>query len=510
MMNAPSVSPQTPVQVAIASNVLDGTAPDALNTETMQATHALDALDAARSALLDWQQGAHSRLTEVQAALAAAQSALDVTRAELVQVKRERDQWRDECTHHSDAVSQLTAKVVGQQNQIEAQNNQIQAQQGHIESQHGELQDKQAEIEAHKAQIEQHKAEIEQHKAQLAHQSDHNRRMHQELLELYRDLRATDLPSLILRVGMNLTGAENSMFVNAAGDQTLAAVGLDDLPETSKQALYEYTRKAAQSEEPVVCNDEQSLPDGPKLINLAAMPVAVQGNLRGVIIVANKRSGPFTDQDTEVLLSIGKHAGMAMENHRLHQALNEAYSSTIAVLADAIEAKDPYTRGHCENVASIAVKVAERLGLQAEEIDQVRYAALLHDIGKIGIPDGILLKPSRLLPEEFQVIQRHSSIGSDLVSRVNSLVPIAPTIKHHHERFDGTGYPDGLSGDAILLASRIVGVVDAFDAMTTPRPYREPVAKEEALAELRRCAGAQFDPTVVEAVAAIVNEAPGL
>lgn len=452
--------------------------PAAAATEVAAAAPALAALDVARATVLDWQQGVAARLAAAQTEIADMQKALDVTRVELSHVKQERDQWRNECEQHKGSVSELHDSLAAQQEQVAAQQAQLQAHQG----------------------------EIETSKRQLAAEIEHNRKLHEELLELYRDLRAEDVPTLILRVGMRLTGAENSLFVNASGDETLASIGLDDLPDVVKQGLYDYTRKAAESEEPVVCNDSNSLPDGAGLVNLAAMPVAVQGNLRGVILMANKRSGPFTDQDTAVLLSIGKHAGVAMENNRLHSALNDAYASTIAVLSDAIEAKDPYTRGHCESVASIAVQVARRLGLQGDEIEQVRYAALLHDVGKIGIPDGILLKPSRLLPEEFQMIQRHATIGSDLVSRVTSLVSIAPTILHHHERFDGTGYPDGLSGEAILLASRIVGVVDAFDAMTTPRPYRDPVSTEEALAELSRCSGAQFDPRVVEIVTAIINE----
>lgn len=451
--------------------------PVAAITEVAQAAPALAALDAARAAVLDWQHGVASRLAAAQTEIVDMQKALEVTRAELAHVKQERDEWREECGQHKGSVSELRDSLAEQQKQVAAQ----------------------------QAQLQEHQAEIEGHKTQLEAQGEYSRKLQAELLELYRDLRAEDVPTLILRVGMRLTGAENSLFVNANGNEALASFGLEDLPDVVKQGLYDYAREAAEQSEPVVRNDSNSLPDGSGLVNLTAMPVAVQGNLRGVILMANKRSGPFTEQDTEVLLSIGKHAGVAMENHRLHSALNDAYSSTIAVLADAIEAKDPYTRGHCESVALIAVQVARRLGLQGDEVEQVRYAALLHDVGKIGIPDGILLKPSRLLPEEFQMIQRHATIGSDLVSRVTSLASIAPTILHHHERFDGTGYPDGLSGEAILLASRIVGVVDAFDAMTTPRPYRNPVSTEEALAELSRCAGAQFDPRVVEIVTEVIN-----
>jgi HD-GYP domain-containing protein (c-di-GMP phosphodiesterase class II) len=215
--------------------------------------------------------------------------------------------------------------------------------------------------------------------------------------------------------------------------------------------------------------------------------------LKGVILVANKRSGPYCEQDTELLLSIGRHAGVALENQRLHGELADSFHSTIAVLADAIEAKDAYTRGHCDSVANMAVEVGRRLGVENEALDQIRYAALLHDVGKIGIPDGILLKPGKLMPEEYMMIQRHSSIGSDLVSRVPSLQSIAPIILHHHERIDGAGYPSGQLGEGIELASRIICVVDAFDAMTTPRPYREPVSHTEAIEELQRCAGTHFD-----------------
>jgi len=232
----------------------------------------------------------------------------------------------------------------------------------------------------------------------------------------------------------------------------------------------------------------------------------MQNDLHGVLLVANKREGPFDEDDTELLLGIGKHAGIALENQRLHAALGEAYLSTIAVLADAIEVKDAYTRGHCEGVASVAVRVAEHLGWKGEALEHMRYAALLHDVGKIGIPDGILLKPSRLLPEEFTVIQRHVTIGNDLVCRVPMLQHISPYVLHHHERFDGGGYPNGLSGDEIPMGARIVGAVDALDAMTTPRPYRDPVSAAEAAAELRRCAGTQFDPNVVESVIAVMQE----
>lgn len=343
-------------------------------------------------------------------------------------------------------------------------------------------------------------------RAELQGKEQHNSRLNKEILELYQDLRASDLPTLVLRIGMSLTEAEAGLFVEADGDDTIAKIGLESLLEPIEKALYDFSRRAAQDGKPFICNDSNALPDGSNLVNLAAIPVAMRDRDGGVILVANKRSGPFSEDDTNILLAIGRHAQLAMENNRLHCALSESYAHTVAVLADAIEAKDAYTRGHCQSVSDVAVRVATKLGMECEQQDEVRYAALLHDVGKIGVPDGILLKPGRLSPEEFSIIQKHAQIGRDLVARVPTLMPISDHILHHHEKWDGSGYPDGLSGEGIPLPARIIGAVDALDAMTTPRPYRDPVSFDEALEEMRRCSGTQFDPKIVDLVSEVVAE----
>lgn len=349
--------------------------------------------------------------------------------------------------------------------------------------------------------------EIIAHQQQaLAAQAKRNRGLRSELLELYADLRAEDLPSLITRIGMNLSQSEAGLFIDSTGESALSIIGLEKAPPQVRDNIFGHARHVLASGEPVVINDAEALPDGAGLVNLAALPVAVQGDTRGVILVANKRSAPYDDEDTELLLSIGHHAGVALENRRLHCELGEAYVSTVAVLADAIEAKDPYTRGHCESVSQLAVEVGRRLGWGEAELDTIRYAALLHDVGKIGVPDGILLKPGRLLPEEFSIIQKHAAIGSDLIKRVPALSHIAPVVLHHHERMDGAGYPDGQSGEEIVIAARIIGIVDSYDAMTSTRPYREPLCSADALSELQRCAGTQFDAELVHIVAEILNE----
>ncbi|HEX8237211.1 MAG TPA: HD domain-containing phosphohydrolase [Abditibacteriaceae bacterium] len=472
----------------------------------VRASSPMQLLNRARTAVLEWQATMQDRLDETQTLLVATEarlvsvqnqvqqreSALNTLRGEVAALMAERDaimSQRDLLASQRDGIAAERQQIARDRDEIAQERNEIAQERDHWRN-----------------DCQRHLAVCRSLQDQLAAVAHRNTNLNTELMELYRDLRAEDLPSLILRIGMKLTGAENGLYVDGSGHTTIASLGMDNLSETITTELHSLTQEAAKLEEPVVRNESDSLPGGSDLVNMAALPVAVQGGVKGVLLVANKRSGPFTEEDTDLLLAIGSHAGIALENHRLHCQLTESYLSTIAVLADAIEAKDPYTRGHCESVAGIAVRVAQKLGWQDDALEHLRYAALLHDIGKIGIPDGILLKPGRLLPEEYQVIQRHTSIGRDLVSRVPSLEPIAATILHHHERIDGSGYPDGLSGEDISLASRIISVVDAFDAMTTPRPYRDPISPQEALEELRRCTGTQFDEKVVNLIAVVLAE----
>jgi len=182
-----------------------------------------------------------------------------------------------------------------------------------------------------------------------------------------------------------------------------------------------------------------------------------------------------------------------------------AYVSTVSILADAVEAKDPYTHGHCEMASRYARLVAAGMELEAGEQAVVCYAALLHDVGKIGVSDGVLHKPGPLLPEEMELMRAHVRVGHDLLRNVPVLQPVADVVLHHHERFDGDGYPDGLRGDEIPLASRIVAVVDAYCAMITRRSYKEAYTEQHAREEIRRCAGSQFDPHVVDVFLQVVE-----
>jgi len=264
--------------------------------------------------------------------------------------------------------------------------------------------------------------------------------------------------------------------------------------------------------ESFVCNDPAELaafppPDGPdeSYQNCLAAPAVLLHEFNGVVILADKIGGEFDRDDVDLVLSVGDQAGVALENRRLQDELLRSYFSIVGVLADAMEAKDPYTHGHSEMVARLARRTALRLAATDKLRSVCCYGGLLHDIGKIGVSDGVLNKPGKLLPEEWDLMRSHVRIGKDLLAHVPALDGVADVVMHHHERFDGTGYPDGLRGEQIPLAARIVCVVDAYSAMVSKRSYKESSPPEEACQELIRCKGTHFDPDVVDAFLAALE-----
>ena len=196
----------------------------------------------------------------------------------------------------------------------------------------------------------------------------------------------------------------------------------------------------------------------------------------------------------------------AVEQHDLQvtarRRAQETLNASIRALARAIDAKDPSTRMHSERVAHLACRIAEAMGWTAERVEQLREAGLVHDVGKIGVPDAVLLKPGRLTDEEFEVVKQHAALGAEIVSEVLSPELVA-WVRHHHERYDGGGYPDRIAGEDIPEGARILCVADSVDVMTSRRPYCEPRTWEDAMDECRRVAGTHFDPHVVEAITAL-------
>ncbi len=225
----------------------------------------------------------------------------------------------------------------------------------------------------------------------------------------------------------------------------------------------------------------------------------------GIINVTNRFGDqPYTALDLRNLDFIADTASVAINNQIKGVKLQESYFATMKSLALALDAKDRYTAGHSETVQRYSVQIARELGLSQEDIMTIERAGALHDIGKIGIPDSIITKPSRLTPEEFEKIKEHPAIGEQMILPIPFLNQARGIIRHHHERFDGDGYPDGIKGQEIELGARIMAVADTFDAMTSDRSYRKARSVEEAMAELDRCRNTQFDPTAVEAFERVI------
>jgi HD-GYP domain-containing protein (c-di-GMP phosphodiesterase class II) len=229
-------------------------------------------------------------------------------------------------------------------------------------------------------------------------------------------------------------------------------------------------------------------------------PLLVHRKVIGVLEVLNKVDGSeFTEQDLETLVSVASTAAIAIENTRLHHSLKQECKSTIKALAAAIDAKDPYTSGHSQHVMEYALLAGASLSLSSQDLEVLEYAGILHDVGKIGIPDSILGKPGKLTEDEYGIIKRHPVISASILDGVQFLEAARTLVLYHHERYDGRGYPDGLKGEEIPLGARILAVADSFDAITSSRPYRAAMSAQEAIDELHRCTGTQFCPVAVQA-----------
>lgn len=234
--------------------------------------------------------------------------------------------------------------------------------------------------------------------------------------------------------------------------------------------------------------------------SIMCAPLVARSKIIGVVEVLNKEDeSDFDEQDLETLVAVSATAAIAVENSKLHQSIIDGYKGTIKALAAAIDAKDPYTRGHSQRVVEYALMAGTALSLSQEELEVLEYAGILHDIGKIGIADCILCKPGSLTEEEYGAIPEHPVVGANIIDGIPFLKAARPLVLYHHERYDGMGYPQGLKGEDIPPGARILAVADSFDSMTTDRPYRGALSVDHAICELRRCAGTQFCPVAVEA-----------
>lgn len=233
---------------------------------------------------------------------------------------------------------------------------------------------------------------------------------------------------------------------------------------------------------------------------IMCVPLMIHRDILGALQVINKLDGRgFTEDDLETLKAVASTAAMAVENTRLHETVLEGYKDTVKTLAAVIDAKDPYTHGHSERVTQYALLGAIAMSLPLNELQNIEYGGILHDIGKIAVNETILRKPGPLTSDEWDIIRTHPSVGADIISRIPFLKQSRDIILHHHERFDYTGYPDRLGHEDIPIGARLISVADAFDTITTDRSYRRAQSVEHAIEELRKCSGTQFCPVAVEA-----------
>jgi hypothetical protein len=231
-----------------------------------------------------------------------------------------------------------------------------------------------------------------------------------------------------------------------------------------------------------------------------AAPLMQEGDPFGAVCAVWRHEREFSRAEMERIGRLGKQAALAIQKARQHQMIEEVTFDTILTLAEAIESRASYTAGHVARVVEYAEMITKNLHLPDADVRAIRYGAALHDVGMLGVPDNILAKPGHLTQEEIEQVRMHPYYGSRLCKQAGFLSALVPIIYSHHERFDGKGYPKGLRGPDIPLGARVVAVADAYDAMTTERPYRAALSEEEAAEALRREAGHQLDPDVVDAL----------
>jgi HD-GYP domain-containing protein (c-di-GMP phosphodiesterase class II) len=290
----------------------------------------------------------------------------------------------------------------------------------------------------------------------------------------------------------SVSAREGCLLLTNGGCQTAGPAG-DAGPSPR---LCQISEKTIESRRPAV--DERQYISLPLLVDYQ--------NVIGALTLGAGSKGVYRSGELKLLSTLSSYAALLLESGRLYEDLEVLFFGTIRSMVEAIDAKHPMTRGHSERVRRYTARIGEALGMPAQELKRLELGALLHDVGKIGLPDSILNNNLReLTPAQWALVQQHPQIGTAILSPVSQLKDILPAIGEHHERIDGRGYPRGMKGPDISWYARIIAVADAFDAMTTERPYRAIFTQEQALGELRQHAGKQFDPRIVELFASSID-----
>ncbi len=237
-----------------------------------------------------------------------------------------------------------------------------------------------------------------------------------------------------------------------------------------------------------------------------SVPLIGKDKVVGVLNISKFSDPAFTTSDLQIVSVLASQVVAVMENAALYEGLRESYFRTVQALVAAVEAKDPYTRWHSTNVAKYAVAIARDMGLSPSQLEEIHIAAILHDVGKIGISERIIAKPDRLSREEYDVMKDHPAHGIRILEPIGFSSSIVTAIYQHHERYDGQGYPQGLAGQSIALSARILAVADTIDAMVSERPYRGTISSTMVLDELNRESGLQFDPSVAATAGKLIEK----
>jgi HD-GYP domain-containing protein (c-di-GMP phosphodiesterase class II) len=233
---------------------------------------------------------------------------------------------------------------------------------------------------------------------------------------------------------------------------------------------------------------------------LVVAPVRRESDAIGVLAAGGASSHGehgMSSVERALVETAASHLAVFLDNARLYRDLDGMFMGALSALVSAIDAKDPYTRGHSQRVALLSRQIAEAAGLSAGEVKQAHIAGLVHDVGKIGVPESILRKQGRLDDDEFAQIKEHPETGFRILRDIPQFAPVLGGVRHHHERYDGLGYPHGISGESIPLLARVIAIADTFDAMSSTRTYRSARPRPQVLAEIARCAGNQLDPALV-------------
>jgi diguanylate cyclase (GGDEF)-like protein len=371
------------------------------------------------------------------------------------------------------------------------------------DSARGELEDVKSRLEAQRSEMtRERRLRLRTERARQA-EREWGRELRRQLVEVHRTHGASgDVRELVLEIAIQLTGAKKGLLLSRRdqdGDGRLDLIchsGFTHAPDDS-QLVQRFADRVLERDE-IVREDAPASSGSPadeEIENLVAVPVFMQDDFQGVVICAG-RPGGFEELDDDVLLALGDHAGAALENDRLQGRLRASYLAVVRMLADAIDAKDPFVRARSDQISAAVEGVARRLGLEQQAREQLVFACLLRDVGKLGISDRVLLKPGPLNADERRIVKLHPLIGARIAERVPGLAGLAPAIRHHHERWDGTGYPGALAGEEIPVEARVIALADVYSAMTSTRPYRQPVSSEVACEEIERSAGEQFDPRI--------------